>query len=503
MNTLAPADVLIIGGGIMGAAVAEEVRKSKPHARIVIIDSGRRIGTTSGLHLHDVTDPELRTRYVRQASPGIQSAYVGADVATRIEEGTKGIEPGLYNISALSGKAVGFPGAAVGLNEGGMGVHWTAACPWPWGEETFTGGDQTEWERDLQAAQDLLGVHPSPYGTSAPGRRILEAIEEVFGAASAAGRHPQTMPMAITPQEDKLLRTGPNRIFPRMLEPNGEDFELLSETVALALIHDGERVSGVHVRDLPTGEERIIHATTIAVAADPLRTPQILFASGIRPPALGRYLNEHAFLTGQVIVDLGKLGLTLDDVPVHRADEWVLGSYWLPHSGPQQPFHGQFMDRTFFDEDGSPLAYGAVLAFFIPTSINADNKIEFSETNVDLTGLPELSITFDYSPEDYARINQARQSQRAAAEAIGVADPGSGESELLPPGSSLHFTGTARSGTADDGTSVCDPDGKVWGFSNLYLAGGAVVPTALVGNSTLTATITAVKAARAIAANLS
>ncbi|MFD9324776.1 GMC oxidoreductase [Streptomyces sp. NPDC060065] len=40
---------------------------------------------------------------------------------------------------------------------------------------------------------------------------------------------------------------------------------------------------------------------------------------------------------------------------------------------------------------------------------------------------------------------------------------------------------------ADDGTSVCEPDGRVRGFENLHLAGNGVIPTA-------------VRAARAVAA---
>jgi choline dehydrogenase-like flavoprotein len=55
-------------------------------------------------------------------------------------------------------------------------------------------------------------------------------------------------------------------------------------------------------------------------------------------------------------------------------------------------------------------------------------------------------------------------------------------------------------GVADDGTSVADPDGRVWGVENLYLATNGLIPTALAVNPTLTATALGVRTADRIAA---
>jgi choline dehydrogenase-like flavoprotein len=115
--------------------------------------------------------------------------------------------------------------------------------------------------------------------------------------------------------------------------------------------------------------------------------------------------------------------------------------------------------------------------------------------------MPRATIHFSYSNEDLNRIEQARIVQQRASEALGPFDPTT-ESALLPPGSSLHFTGTVRMSDTDDGTGVCDPNGRVWGLDNLLLAGNGVVPTALACNSTLTGMITAVRAARAISSEL-
>jgi len=54
-------------------------------------------------------------------------------------------------------------------------------------------------------------------------------------------------------------------------------------------------------------------------------------------------------------------------------------------------------------------------------------------------------------------------------------------------------------GTADDGTSVTDPYGRVWGTENLHLATNGLIPTRLAVNPTLTATALGVRTADRVA----
>ena len=53
-------------------------------------------------------------------------------------------------------------------------------------------------------------------------------------------------------------------------------------------------------------------------------------------------------------------------------------------------------------------------------------------------------------------------------------------------------------GAEDDGTSVVNPFGQVWGYDNLFIGGNAVIPTFNCANPTLTSSALALKSAEKI-----
>jgi len=491
------ADLLIVGSGIMGGVVARLVREASATARIVMVDGGPAIGAVPGLHLHDVAEPEIWSRYNERVASGIQGFYTGIAPPPSGAHDVHGLEPGMHLLSALGDGASAMPAAAAAWNVGGMGAHWTAATPWPAGTEVFDHGDPAGWQRDLDIARRALGVTGGGIGLTVPGEVVLAELRRRYRGVGPADRAPQLMPMAVAPGPGgRLLRSGPSRIFPPLGSGGDGRFTLLPRTLAVALDHDGHRVRGAVVLDVESGERRTIEAAATVVCADAFRTPQLLFASGIRPRALGRHLNEHAFVTGRVLVDLDRFGLDRAELPRPAAGEFATDSLWLPQNGPAQPFHGQIMNTTYLDEGGSPLAHSVGLSLLSPVETRPENRVRFLEDATDVTGLPRFEIEFGYTGADLGLIAAARTELRAIAERFGDFDPDT-ESTVLPPGASLHQTGTVRLGAADDGTSVCDPHGRVWQFDNLYLAGNGVVPTAVVANVTLTGAVTAVRAARA------
>ncbi|MEV5840545.1 GMC oxidoreductase [Streptomyces sp. NPDC051985] len=490
--------VLIVGSGIMGAVVARRLRASDPALRITMVDAGTAIGDSPGRHLHDLDDPALWARYNEQVATGVQGMYTGAEVVREVPGSLAALPPGMYHALALGEDAEAMPRAALAWNAGGMGVHWTAATPWPAGDEVFDFGDPAGWAADLESAGRLLSVTPAAIGPTPTGQLVLDVLRRRYAGLGPADRGPQPMPMAVTPTATgPLPRTAPGTILPAMAAAADPAFTLVTGTLVTRLLVADGRVSGARLRRVSDGFESDLDADAVVVCADALRTPQLLFASGIRPGALGRRLNEHAFVTARVLLDVDRFGTSLDALPLPRPGEFCTDSLWLPRNGPGQPFHGQIMNRTYVDEAGRPLAHSVGISLYVPVESRPENRLVFSESDTDLAGMPRIGVEFAYSAADRAMIGRALDEVRSLAGEFGAFDPVT-ESALLPPGSSLHVTGTVRCGPADDGTGVCDPDGRVWGFDNLYLAGNGVIPTAMAANVTLTGAVTAVRAARAV-----
>jgi len=489
--------LLVIGSGIMGAAVARLARERQPDLEITMVDGGSAIGGTPGLHVHDVPDPAVWEKFNERAASGIQGLYMGAEIITDRMHGDLSLQPGMFHAEALGEISVDMPAVALAWNAGGMGVHWTAATPWPAGREVFDDGDTDQWDDDLEQARRLLGVTPVGIGPTSAGDVVLNVLNDRYGSVSPPERRAQPMPMAVVPGADgRLARTGPSLIFPPIGGAADENFVLLTGSLATRLIVGDQDVRGAVIRDAASGVESEILASVVIVCADAVRTPQLLFASGIRPHALGRYLNEHAFVTGRVLMDLDRFGLGLDTLPRNAEAEYCTDSLWLPQNGPTQPFHGQIMNTVYVNDVDDALAYNVGLSLYVPVESRAANRLEFSDSEVDIFGMPRITFDFAYSDADLALIERAVAEIGELAADFGAFDP---ETELmvLPSGSSLHLTGTVRSGLVDDGSSVCDRDGRVWGYDNLFVAGTGAIPTPVVCNATLTGTITAVRAARA------
>lgn len=123
--------------------------------------------------------------------------------------------------------------------------------------------------------------------------------------------------------------------------------------------------------------------------------------------------------------------------------------------------------------------------------------MRFDKGGVYAFGLPRPRIEFRESDNDQCCRAAVRFHVQNVASKIGDCVAG-GEPRLLPPGAAIHYQGTVRMGARNDGTSVCDSTGRVWGLRNLYLAGNGVIDRATAVNPTLTSVALAILSGQAM-----
>lgn len=117
----------------------------------------------------------------------------------------------------------------------------------------------------------------------------------------------------------------------------------------------------------------------------------------------------------------------------------------------------------------------------------------------DALGMPRLKADWRYGEADIETVRRSLALLAQDIERSGVGrfdyDPDSVEQEMTRYGAyGGHHIGTARMGT-DPAVSVVDPDCRVHGVDNLYVAGSAVFPTSSQANPTLTAIALALRLA--------
>jgi choline dehydrogenase-like flavoprotein len=476
-------DLLVVGSGPVGSTFARVVSDRVPDARILMVEAGPVLTDPPGLNLKNLDDPDELAR-ARVRSQGPPQAATGA-VDIPVVEGTITARQGTH--VAEPGSA-GMPAAAMSTCVGGMGAHWTCATPRPYGSERLPFIPWHELEAALDEAERLLSTTTMAFAESPQGAAIRARLGETFDDELPEGRRVGILPVAAREQDGRVVWTGVDTILEPLL--SSDRFELRAETLCRELVVEGNRVVGAVL-----GNGETVEAAVVVVAADTLRTPQLLYASGIRPPALGRYLTEHPFTFAVVVVDP-------DLVPPRERSRTqldpVMSVITVPFS-ERHPFHAQLMyvERIPFplpglEEVDAPAGF-VTMGWGFRKWPRAADRVEFSDARRDAFGMPAMTIHYDLTDRELAEQENALANLARAGEALGAFARG-GEPRVMPKGSSLHYMGTIRMGASDDGTSVCDSVSRVWGFENLFVGGNGVIPTANACNPTLTSVALAVRA---------
>jgi choline dehydrogenase-like flavoprotein len=500
-------DVAIVGSGPCGAAYARILGERAPQATVACFEVGPLLADPPGGHVKNIADPDARAQAQRRSEgprpqgPGTPTdplaGYAGRE-RRLVRPGTFLLETG-YRQPGEDG----LPGAAMSSNVGGMGAHWTGACPRPGDGERIP--FLPELDDLLAEGERLLSVDAHAFDDAPFADEVRKRLSTALDDGRDDDRRVAPMPLAVVRHDDgRVTWSGADVVFGDATRANPR-FSLLPEALVTRVLVEDGRVAGVRVRDLQDGSEHEVRAGYVVVAADSLRTPQLLWASGVRPHALGRWLNDQP----QTV-----FAVRLRDVDPEAADEVdpreepeivpQSGVSWVPFTDAE-PFHGQVMQL-----DASPVpladadapAPGTIvgLGWFCAKDLQESDRVEFDATERDGYGMPAMRIHYRLTDRDHASIAAARDAVRRAGAALG--DPLDDDPLTFPPGASLHYQGTVRMGEADDGTSVCGPTSEVWGVAGLHVAGNGVIPTATACNPTLTSVALAVAGARAIAAQL-
>lgn len=523
----ATVDVAIVGSGPTGAAYARILSELTPDAGIALFEAGPVLTDPPGLHVKNIADEGARA-VAQRRSEGVRPHTVPPTTASSTESsGPASMRPTTQDLDedtttyADPTKRVvrpgthllpdgfqqpgedGIPALAMSTNVGGMGAHWTCACPRPGGRERPD--CRTDLDELLDEGERVLGVDRHPFDDAPFADVVRDRLAAAYDEGRESDRRVQPMPLAVHRRPDGgLLWSGSDVVFGDVTRSN-QNFTLFPDAQALRVLVENGRAVGVVVRDRRTGVDQEVRAGYVVVAADAVRTPQLLWASGIRPAALGRYLNDQPQMV---------FAVRLRDVaggPGGRksgAEDPAIAEYsgvsWVPYTD-EEPFHGQVMQL-----DASPIplvdqdepAPGSVvgLGWFCAKDIQESDRLEFDDEHLDEYGLPKVSVHYRLTDEDHDRLGRARDAIRRAAAALG--NPIGDAPFTLASGASLHYQGTTRMGSIDDGTSVCGPTSEVWGVSGLYVAGNNVIPTPIACNPTLLSVALAVGGARDIAARL-
>lgn len=494
-------DVAIVGSGPTASAYARILSEEAPGATIAMFEVGPTVSNPPGAHVKNIADPERRGLAQRASEgPGAGAETVNSPGA--VKSGERRARPGTYLLQdgySFPGED-GMPVAAMSSNVGGMAAHWTAACPRPGGKERIP--FLPDLDELLDDADHLLGVTTHAFDGAPFSDLVRERLAAVVDNGRKAEFRVQPMPLAVHRREDGGLAWSGSDVVMGDVTRGNPQFELFDESLVTRILVEDGAAAGVEVQDRRGGETHRVAARYVVVGGDALRTPQLLWASGIRPDALGRYLNDQAqvvFASRLRDVDAPKSAAAADGALSEQS-----GVAWVPYTD-EAPFHGQIMQLDASPvplAEDDPVVPGSIvgLGLFCAKDLQREDRVAFDDGARDSYGMPAMRIHYRLTERDHEVLDRARQEIVRLGKAVG--EPLDERPFVLPPGASLHYQGTTRMGQTDDGESVCSPDSEVWQVPGLFVAGNGVIPTATACNPTLTAVALAVRGARRIAEDL-
>jgi pyranose oxidase len=522
-------DAFVAGSGPVGCTFARRLVEAGKN--VLVVDPGAKLSERTGAHLKnaslyqrnvDLFASVIRGHLYVVSVPSNNQPVVTLDPAA-FQVDMEAFDGFVHNSqNPRQSPYRNLDAAAVTYAVGGMATHWTCATPrhHPTMERTDLITD-AEWDDLYAESEGLLKTNRDAFDHSIRHRVVRELLQneyqelpEPYGV--------QNLPLAVERREDDprfVYWSGTDTVLGPLAEDdqNGR-FDLRPEHLCrrLGVSSDGSRVEYAEVEDLRQSRNVRVEADTFIIACNAINTPQVLWASDVRPEALGRYLNEQPVAFCQVVLPQSAVNAIAmderyaeevaahkqerpqDPIPIPSQDPEP--QVWIPVS-EGRPWHCQIHRDAFHYGDLAPNVDSRLIVdmrWFGIVNPRPENRITFSDQYFDIFGMPQPTFEFTLNQEERHEQHRMMKDMLRAAAALGGFLPNS-EPQFVAPGLPLHFASTTRMGD-DPATSVCDADSKVWGFDNLYVGGNGVIPRGQASNPTLTSVAFALKAARKILA---
>ncbi|MEM7217454.1 MAG: GMC oxidoreductase [Pseudomonadota bacterium] len=514
METIRDCDVLVIGSGAIGATYARCL--AGMGRQVVMIDTGPQIRSRPGEHL-------LNTfRYQHEPNLSLDEGLANHNTYSTAQNYLpQMLPPGAYrpDLKRLNFEnpnqdpKLNMPFAASMYAVGGMFSFWSGFAPIPTKADRTDLIPEDDWGPMIDMSIKLLNVHTDAFEPSI----VNSCVREVL---STPERTVRNMPMGAQKRSvDAQVPgsgtyyvdwTGSDTILGPLLGDDNRtvsNLQILESHRAEEILHDGAHVTGVRVRNLRNLSTIEFRAAQFVVATNALPGASLLWASGVRPPALGRYLCDNPVATGNIHVgdafverlrghpDNPSTGeavpIPWTDPPPKTGLAPTADCPWLVHvsrTGRVMTYHTASDVRLSMDITG-----------YTTVEARKENFVEFSDTMQDRFGMPQMTFHYSLTDADNARCQAMLQDVNELGKTIGVwgkmsRPPFESGATLQVPGTSLHITGVTRMGT-DDTDSVVDSNSRVWGFDNLYVGGQGVLRESMAINPTFTCCAIAIKSA--------
>uniref|UniRef100_B0SZY4 Glucose-methanol-choline oxidoreductase n=1 Tax=Caulobacter sp. (strain K31) TaxID=366602 RepID=B0SZY4_CAUSK len=482
------ADLVIIGGGLAGIALAKELAGGP--LKVAVLESGGR-----------------------EIDMEIQGLYAGTAVVKAPDNPDKPFDdyPVQSRVRVLGGSGMVWGGKCAPLDPADFAARaWAPHSGWP--------VTRVQMQPFYDRACDLLEIPR-------------------FDADNKALKDPARPPLALDPRDGFFSAP---RVFTRYSGGADKDaFDrfrtdfaeapnitvyLHANVTQIRLNAAGDQVEGLDVACLD-GKRHTAVGKTHVLAVGGIENVRLLLASNsVRPEGVG---NRHdlvgRFFQGHVTYSLdGDAETEGTAVHVSRAEPMslyfnpgrtaahcVLASglpaqarmktgnftatlYAAEETGVATPPEAETkaLRRVATRIDGTGKTDGQLLGFFAMSEHfpNPDSRVALDPSAKDALGMPRVHLEWRYSKADW---DSLERSAAGFGDALGASSQGRAcwpikRGQLLEIASaSRHHMGTTRM-SADPEKGVVDPNLRVHGTGNLYVAGSSVFPTSGIANPTLT-----------------